>query len=757
MSWRHSFACFVVAWCGILGVARANDVVITALIGFATAGEERLLVRDHPNPFTLRIENRSGTTFDARLDLAIGEAFGVESPFISRDVSVSPGVTKQIGFLVPGLSMLRGTLRVRTGDAPWNVNPRGFDELDRPRLGVRDATIAFGLRTELVAYPNVLLYLGGNARQLATALPDFRQARPMTSGSVRALHLDRELVRVGFLEADEVPDTWLAYEGLSAILCCETDFAQMTNPAQGRALREWVRYGGRLVLLAARQPERLQEPQLSAWLPFSFAGTTLGPYLTDARESIESTFLRFDLGPEAFGVVSTRETLGKLVDETRVRTDVPFGTPNVCRVGARIGLGSVACACFDPFAYDRGEANELLRAMRSATGLPLERAKVSREASGDRGDPYHGFGGGVFYSLLRNTNVMTPSLSFFILIGIAFVLLVGPFDYVLLKRFRKLRYSPITLVGYAVLFSVASVAASFALFAPRREINRLAILDFVEDGDGTEWVSGFLYRGIYTPLGARNVLSLEGANQFDVLAREAVFDNPSFLDSTGSEAIEPQVFAAPGSQPLALDQPVNSFRCVATRCAGKPRGGIAVSVEATPGASTFTVIVHNGLSRPLENVLFVWGKEAAKLPDVPPGETVRGHCGRLPGTTGKSLRDLGVHGGRFTGFRQMDRRRSAEEAFPATLVDALRGSTVRDLSEQYGVPTPEHTALDGLPAPWDLSNRLGETDGVLLATTRDYPLEDRLQDEVNGFTHVFVRKVVSFANAMPSQAGQEPK
>lgn len=684
------------AW--LLAGSASAQIVIRASAGFD--GQLRM---GQPNPVTVRIDNRTGRVFRGRLGLEDQGMFALGGPLVERTLEVSPGVTRQVTLLLRGSPEITPVVVI---DADERCDfADGNASTATVLRDVRHFSVPLGDLAQ-AGTPRQVLVLGARQRQIRGAL--LEQYRADETSAILYRGLGGDDVDLLGLDAEFAPDTWLAYDGLAAIVWTEPDLAQLQNPAQLRALLDWVQFGGRLIVLGASRPALLNDAGLAGLLPLSdvsFARTDYpgppaglgGPLLNGAERSTARV--------ASAGVAGFAAGLPE-----------PLERP--------LGMGWLRLARFDPLVYDLGDPTTLATALARATALPLTyRADVGRELSqpalplpqfpttGMSGVDHVGSG---LYRHLANQNVLVPPLGLFFVLAVLFVLLIGPIDYAVLKRLGKLRWSPWTLLAYTALFAGASVGASFVLFAPGEQINRIAMLDFTEDDAGREQVSGTLHHGIYAPLGGDYQPTLRDCQCFGGLVT-GPWNGGQGVEPFGPAARVEQAFLGAGAQPLILRLPFNALRVTGHRLSGQATGGLSLGARRVAGR--IEVSVHNGLGVALLDARLVTSSRVLVLGELPAG--------------GAAVVDLAGLRPRAAAeweavFSAAEQRREAGAAPGADFDAALLAISV---------------GADAQLWPWPLGEALGEGRVLLFARAAALPFDDGLDPRVTGLCWVYVRKL----------------
>ena len=620
---------------------------------------------------------------------------------------MSAGVSRQVTLLFTGSFAMQPTLTVATGRDSRLVS----HDVDGRAIERTGKSLVIRLGDPQLRYETArVLVLGGRAQQVAGVFAD---TAPLV------LLLDGAPVVVGTLAADWAPDTWLAYRGLDAILWTEPDLAELADPAQLRALLEWVQFGGRLALLSARRPALLDDEGWRGVLPCRDAELTMRPYPRPDGVA-EADF-------DARGAVLTAER-ARGAREARRTAEGPAWVEALPLALVRpYGSGTLAVARFDPLVYDLGDASVLARALGRASGLGL------RHGPSPEPDPSltpwssfaaAGLGGSAFHGVVANGNAMAPPLGLFFLFGIAFLLLIGPADWKLLSRLRRLHLSPWTLTAYTLVVSVVALALTTTLFAPSEQLNRVAILDFTEGPDGAESVHGLLFHGLYSPFGTTALPLVEGFQQYGGLVGKPDDDSYRVPDASALRQ-GAQVYLGPGVQVPALRMPFNSLRVSEQVVSGRPRG--TLTCELRRAGARLELVVHNGLDTALSEALVATSQGAFALPNVDPGESITARLEDQVDLRVPSRNAWWTAGGGGTG-----RPQHLVRFVQATSVDELSGGSFGETIDRYSDP----------PCPWDLSRLLDDDRAVFLAATDRLPFADALDDRPQGFTAVVVRRVL---------------
>jgi len=304
-------------------------------------------------------------------------------------------------------------------------------------------------------------------------------------------------------------------------------------------------------------------------------------------------------------------------------------------------------------------------------------------------------------SLIETTQVRKLSLGWLLLLLIAYAAIIGPFDYVLVRRLKRPMLTWITFPSYVVLFSITIYVIGYKLRAGKLEWNELSIIDVLDGGKQPVW-RGKTYGSLYSPQNAHYPLAV--TNALASLRGEA----RSYYGNTG------------GSESYGLTQVGNGFTgeiivpiWVSQLCVSdwmKP-GSPSFSISAEPTANGQKVHVKNLLNRTVGPAVIAAGRRMVRVETIKAGEQVSVEISEsgasklitseLAGLNQQLVQAVGVRSSSFdTGNAGV--RRSVRSDFPSIgFIDELNQN-----SESHS----SFTAPDGL----NLSPLLRQNQAVVL-------------------------------------------
>lgn len=268
---------------------------------------------------------------------------------------------------------------------------------------------------------------------------------------------------------DELPSQPLALRGVNALFVHDVDTSALAE-SQRSALRTWVGLGGQLIVGGGIGGERAAAG-LADVLPVEPA----------------STIASGDLAPlEQLGGSPPTPANGPLLN-VRPRAGaepLPADAPLIYR--ARYGAGAVIFSRFD------------LALLRGWGGEPALWAQVLQPIP----QFVPGFGARVnqlslLQDVLQLPALGLPSATALAAFLLAYILVIGPGNYLLLRRIGRLEWAWLTIPLTVVLFAAGLYLAGFGLRGGQSQLNQIAVVQGAE-GETRGVVTAYL--GMFSPL-----------------------------------------------------------------------------------------------------------------------------------------------------------------------------------------------------------------------------------------------------------------
>ncbi|NOZ24291.1 MAG: hypothetical protein GXP25_24710 [Planctomycetes bacterium] len=274
-----------------------------------------------------------------------------------------------------------------------------------------------------------------------------------------------------------IPDHWIGLSPLDVLIVNDLD-ANTISLAGQNSIRQWLARGGTLVLAGGGKYQ---------YLNHAFYGEFLPVHIIDSMQVTELAGLAplcgAWKGETPLIVCKTSRPRGTvLADEN--------GMP--LAVERRYGVGRVIFLAFDPSAPALRRWRPLATLWRALLGISI----VNEDETPKECDP-----SAALTSFLRRGGSRLSFLWVALFI-IAYVVVAGPVDYLVLRRMGRLTLTWITFPVYIVTFSVAGYALAYSAKGGDMLINKLSVMDVdpnAKQGYGTTYFSLFSPKnGAYT-------------------------------------------------------------------------------------------------------------------------------------------------------------------------------------------------------------------------------------------------------------------
>lgn len=407
------------------------------------------------------------------------------------------------------------------------------------------------------------------------------------------------------ISPDHAPDRWIGYDGADAVVI-PAYTAAMLDQRQLDALDEWVRAGGRLIILTGRAAVSFRNCAIESWLPAT---------VTDQTE-IDASLL--DIGKSNTEAKQATIVLANL-------SMTPDGLPVWQRDGRLLaartkrGLGTV-----DVWAFDLSGDTSVVRSRTGVQALWATLPGNSEIADRNR-DFFETFTTGFDFGMeVGKPNVMLIGLGL-----LAYFIVVGPLNFFLLKKFGKQEWGWLTVPAVVVVFTVAlyaiavstrggeMVARSFSVVHSRAgaATARLASIGGVfTPSPGTYPINFSVDDAALLPLTTWHDPELPGGG----LARPLVGGGGAANALMGVNTLEPVEFGDDGMNYPRLSIPQWTLRYF-TGDALLDLGG-AVDAKLSREGDRVIGEVTNATALHLDDAAVLIGDSLTRLGDLSPGE-----------------------------------------------------------------------------------------------------------------------------------------
>jgi hypothetical protein len=217
----------------------------------------------------------------------------------------------------------------------------------------------------------------------------------------------------------------------------------------------------------------------------------------------------------------------------------------------------------------------------------------------------------LFYALQNLPSLELPSLQILVPVLAVYIILVGPVNYFVLRRQKRLELAWLTIPALTLLFSIGAYGLGYGLRGNDVIVNQVALIRGIEGGDSA-YIRALV--GIFSPSRSTYDLSI---NNDALLSPTAVDYDPFSGQPIG--ALEATLIQ--GQPALAQGMEVNqwSLRSVVAESFAPDGYGFEASFASQDGKLTGEV-ANNG-DHIWHDVVIVLGTQFVKLGDINPGES----------------------------------------------------------------------------------------------------------------------------------------
>jgi hypothetical protein len=304
----------------------------------------------------------------------------------------------------------------------------------------------------------------------------------------------RQTHLVGLTNVGSLPTRWYGYEGVDTLVLTTSEpelYRELQENSRIEAIEGWVRNGGRLILCVGAQAPEILAPEhpLARFSPGQYIESVTLPATTALETYAGSAPIEWTARPS----VPRLENVAGKIEITDSQTRLPLA------VRSAFGMGEVIFIAFDldraPLNRWAGQSRLLDRLLdREATPIQEDNAPFGGQTATIG---YTDIAGQLRAALDQFDGIRTVSFSFVAMLVIAYIILIGPVDYFLVKKvLKRPELTWVTFPTMVVLVSLAAYGLANYFKGDQLRVNQFDVVDL---DDATGRVRGTTCFNIFSP------------------------------------------------------------------------------------------------------------------------------------------------------------------------------------------------------------------------------------------------------------------
>ena len=387
----------------------------------------------------------------------------------------------------------------------------------------------------------------------------------------------------------------LALQGMTSFYL-NSQRAGELKPVQIEALMLWLRNGGRLVVAFESITDLDQAPWLANLVPCKLTAQTMLEHHSELQAWLQAPewVAKDRQGKES----NPFDELAK--DEAFEKTPLPVSVAQV-RSGATTLLQQEGVPLLVSIPHGKGEVLTLLanperepmKSWKNIDAFWSRLMNVPPQSYLEMGtEPVVWSSDSILGSLIETRQVQKMPLGWLMLLLIVYLAVIGPLDWILVRRLNRPMLTWLTFPSYVLGFSALIYVIGYKLRAGESELAQLHIIDVVSTGQGVE-LHGQTYASIYSPVNQDYLLM--ATNRTAVLRKEA---HAGWR--TGSSRERTQISQIGNGFAAKVQVPVWTSRLLV--CEWTDSSSPAVSASLNRQGEVWNLRVVNQTDRPLEQL-----------------------------------------------------------------------------------------------------------------------------------------------------------
>ncbi|MCE5266443.1 MAG: hypothetical protein LLG00_00960 [Planctomycetaceae bacterium] len=338
------------------------------------------------------------------------------------------------------------------------------------------------------------------------------------AGKLAGGDADNKPVTAHVVDIEQLPTQWCAYEGISAVILSTSRpelYRKLTaDNARVRALDEWVRMGGRLILCVGSQADQV----LAAGHPLAqFSPGKFEKMISLRQTAALESYCSSHTGVIPPGGRKQPMRIPRMVDIAGKIEAHEADVPLIIRTARGFGQVIFFAGDLDQSPLSGWKDRSLLVAR--LLDMPITASEESKENTAVMHYGYEDLAGQLRSALDRFTGVRLVPFWFVAALIVVYILLIGPGDYFFLRKVvRRMEWTWLTFPVIVVVVSVGAYVLAYKLKGDRLRVNQVDLVD-VDAASGH--ARGATWLNIFSPRMESFNLTVQPREPNDTPAAEA--------------------------------------------------------------------------------------------------------------------------------------------------------------------------------------------------------------------------------------------
>ena len=368
---------------------------------------------------------------------------------------------------------------------------------------------------------------------------------------------------------------------------------------QAQALEAWVRQGGRLVIGGGANAQKTLAGLPKTLLPFTIESSLEIDDLSGLDDFVGGDRPVLVPGPFilATGDPGDGQVLASQQDRPLV-TEYALGSGYVDFIGLDLSI-----APFDAWNGTTAFWEKLVSPGAAyPSNMPPDISARQQMASNM---PY----------VLSNLPMLElPSISSLALLLGLYILVIGPVNYLVLRRMKRLHFGWITIPLITIIFSIGAFALGYAMHGNVIFVNKAAVIELDPDGAGR--ATSFI--GFFSPTQERYDVTVESDALISPLGP---YYDPWAFSSTPFGATQEMVVTQ-GNPSSVSGASTDQWTMQSFMTEGMPMDFGQLSADLSMDGESLSGVIRNESAHDIEGATIILGRRFQKLGDLPAGAEV---------------------------------------------------------------------------------------------------------------------------------------